>query len=224
MSQEFISHLRNELLSFRNPAYALSGIILHITMKHSLSTAIMLLGALLANGQQEITITSKSGAATARCLSPSSGVISKIVDVTIDDSADRDTFHMSYEGFDGVVLHVAPYDTSFYVARNGTNYYLLESDEMPEDVWLDNLGCMYKNVRYPALAREKSIDGTVLIEIYLDQSGCIESAVALTSLGYGLEDSAIKAIRACDCKWVVATWGGILEPTVIRLPVGYRLR
>jgi len=185
--------------------------------------AFLICGASLS-GQEEVIITSTDGSVAVTCLSPTSGVISRITNVELHSDSGQDTFELVSDEYPGLVLHIAHFDTAMYVNSNGTRYYVHEYGELPEDEWLANLRCLYKSIKYPPRAREKGIGGTVLLNVYLDQSGCVENVVAKTNFGYGLEQSALDAVRACSCKWKVAYWGGITQNTLLRLPVSFRLQ
>ena len=187
------------------------------------SLGVFLTSNLSLSGQEEVMLKSLDGSVSVTCLSPTPGVITRITDVERLSDSDQDTFQLVSDEYHGLILQIAHFDTAMYVNANGRRYYVHEYGELPEEEWFANLRCLYKAVKYPALAREEGIGGTVILDVFLDQTGCVESVNTTTNFGYGLEDAAVNAVKACSCRWSVATWGGIQQHTLLRLPVSFRL-
>lgn len=61
----------------------------------------------------------------------------------------------------------------------------------------DGPGFMHQVVpRYPRLARELGREGTVLLRLTLDASGRLNQVEVLRKAGYGLDEEAVRAVRA----------------------------
>lgn len=54
------------------------------------------------------------------------------------------------------------------------------------------------NIRYPDMAREKKIGGTVLVSVVIDADGNIEDAFIHEGIGGGCNDEALRAVRLLD--------------------------
>jgi len=80
---------------------------------------------------------------------------------------------------------------------------------------------LQRRVVYPELAREYEIEGKVEIKFFLDSKGEVGHFEIMNSLGYGLEDAAIRALRTID--WVPAEKDGKAIPFGVVVPVVFRL-
>ena len=54
------------------------------------------------------------------------------------------------------------------------------------------------NIRYPDMAKEKKIGGTVLISVVIDADGHMEDAFIHEGIGGGCNDEALRAVRLLD--------------------------
>ena len=75
---------------------------------------------------------------------------------------------------------------------------------------------------YPPAALEAEIEMDVPIDIVVDATGRVVSARAVIRAGYGLDDSALRAIR--DCRFSPALRAGLPVPVRMRWTVQFRLR
>jgi protein TonB len=67
-------------------------------------------------------------------------------------------------------------------------------DEPPEPI--GGLETLMRNVRYPPIAREAGIEGTVVIQAFINDRGVVTETVVAKSLpGTGLDEAAVEAIR-----------------------------
>lgn len=76
-----------------------------------------------------------------------------------------------------------PKDETWYVAV----------EEMPEAY--GGLSSVSVKAEYPEQAKAANIHGTVYILAYIDESGVVQKTVVAKGLGYGLDESAAKAVR-----------------------------
>jgi TonB family protein len=54
------------------------------------------------------------------------------------------------------------------------------------------------NIRYPDLARQKKIGGTVMVSVVIDADGNMEDAYIHEGIGGGCNDEALRAVRLLD--------------------------
>jgi len=66
---------------------------------------------------------------------------------------------------------------------------------------------LQKNLRYPEEAIESGAGGSITVQFIVDREGNISEVKALTDLGYGLADEAIRIIKRGP-KWIPAEQGG----------------
>ena len=75
---------------------------------------------------------------------------------------------------------------------------------------------------YPPLANKQGIEGTVFLELYIDQNGNIRNIVILKDPGYGFGEAAVKALKGIKC--IPAKTNGVPVAVRIRYPVRFKLK
>jgi len=75
---------------------------------------------------------------------------------------------------------------------------------------------------YTAAARKNRIEGTVILEVIIDENGVAKVTDILQPLGMGLDDSAVNAVEKM-WKFAPATRGGIPIPQNAEIEVTFRL-
>ena len=78
-------------------------------------------------------------------------------------------------------------------------------------------------VKYPALARENEIEGTVVVSFVVTKSGTIENIEILRDIGAGCGASVLKAMKRLG-KFYPGKHNGRPVAVVYRLPVKFQLR
>ncbi len=66
--------------------------------------------------------------------------------------------------------------------------YYLSAEVMPEPI--GGFDALQKRLFYPALAKQKKIEGTVKIEAFINQYGDVTKADVIQGIGYGCDESA----------------------------------
>lgn len=79
-----------------------------------------------------------------------------------------------------------------------------------------------KNQQYPALARQRKVEGRVLMEFMVQKDGTLTDAKVLKPLGSGLDQEALRLIKAAP-KWQPATFQGQPVKQKMVLPVLFQL-
>lgn len=85
---------------------------------------------------------------------------------------------------------------------------------------------VYKNVKYPSIARENNADGRVIVRFVIDELGWIESIQLLEDPGFGMGDSVrevLLSMRDKDLQWRPGRQGGNLVKVAFTLPVQFHL-
>lgn len=80
-----------------------------------------------------------------------------------------------------------------------------------------------KNISYPKIAAENNIEGKVIAQFIVEQDGSISNASVLRKMGWGMDEEAIRVIRAMP-NWKPGKQNG--KPVRIRytLPVNFKLK
>lgn len=79
-----------------------------------------------------------------------------------------------------------------------------------------------KNQQYPALARQRKIEGRVMVEFIIQKDGSLTDAKVLKPLGSGLDQEALRLIKTAP-KWTAATYKGEPVRQKMVLPVLFQL-
>ncbi|GAB3305295.1 energy transducer TonB [Hymenobacter tenuis] len=79
-----------------------------------------------------------------------------------------------------------------------------------------------KNQRYPALARQRKVEGRVMMEFIIQKDGTLSDIKPIKRLGSGLDEEAIRLIKAAP-KWQPATYKGEPMRQKMVLPVVFSL-
>lgn len=103
----------------------------------------------------------------------------------------------------------------------------LHSHKDKSECTKDNLAMLiYPNMRYPAKARENSIEGTVQAEFVIDKSGKMSNIKITKSLSPECDEAVIKALKKVADQgaiWMPAEHKGIKVNSLYTLPVNFFL-
>jgi protein TonB len=79
-----------------------------------------------------------------------------------------------------------------------------------------------KNQQYPALARQRKIEGRVMMEFVVQKDGSLTDAKVVKPLGSGLDQEALRLIKTAP-KWTPATYQGQPLKQKMVLPIVFQL-
>jgi periplasmic protein TonB len=79
------------------------------------------------------------------------------------------------------------------------------------------------NLRYPDVARETGIEGTVYIEFVVAADGSVRNAKILRGIGGGCDEEALRAVMAMPT-WIAGKQRGKAVNVAFNLPVSFKLR
>ncbi len=85
---------------------------------------------------------------------------------------------------------------------------------------------IYKNIKYPAIARENGVEGTVVIRFYVDKDGSIKEPQILKDIGAGTGAEAMRVVKMMNSmgeKWTPGKQRGKTVKVYFNLPVKFRL-
>ncbi len=85
---------------------------------------------------------------------------------------------------------------------------------------------IYKNIRYPAMARENGVQGQVVVSFVVNKDGSVTDAKILRDKGAGLGEEALRIVRSFNSlpqKWTPGKQRGKPVKVQYNLPVRFRL-
>lgn len=94
-------------------------------------------------------------------------------------------------------------------------------DQMPE--LLNLYSILSKNIRYPELAKEGGISGTVIINFVIDEEGNVEKTSVLKGIGYGCDQEALRVVSLLP-KWKPGIKNGQPVKVSFNLPIRFTLK
>ena len=80
-----------------------------------------------------------------------------------------------------------------------------------------------KNIKYPSIARENGIQGKVFVTFVVDAEGKVKDAKILRGLGSGLDDEALRVVRAMPA-WKPGMQNGRVVQVQYNLPIVFTLK
>ncbi len=82
---------------------------------------------------------------------------------------------------------------------------------------------IYKNIKYPAEARNKSIQGTVYVQYQIDEQGFVKDAKIEQGIGGGCDEEVLRVLKAMP-RWTPARKDSkAIAANYLMLPVNYKL-
>jgi TonB family protein len=79
-----------------------------------------------------------------------------------------------------------------------------------------------ENLRYPASAKEKKVEGTVYVIFVVDKEGITKNPEILRGVGAGLDEEAMRVIQESPA-WTPGMQHGTLVNVKLRMPIRFRL-
>jgi len=81
---------------------------------------------------------------------------------------------------------------------------------------------LHDNIKYPAIARESCIEGTVYVEFVIGKDGAITGANIKRGIGGGCNEEALKLVKAMP-KWKPGRYEGKAVKVKYTLPIKFKL-
>ena len=82
---------------------------------------------------------------------------------------------------------------------------------------------LQETIKYPPLAREAGIQGTVYVKFVVNKSGKISDVVILRGIGGGCDEEAVRVVQAMP-DWKPGRQNGLPVPVYFTLPVKFILK
>ena len=116
-----------------------------------------------------------------------------------------------------------------YKAKQDAEWIQLELDEdewpkptIGKEAWLMR---MYREMRYPAVAREASVQGTVVLEVDVKRSGHVQNVTVVQSVSPEVDAEAIRAfLYSIDGGYEPFYYAEAILPFKFEVPVRFKLQ
>lgn len=85
---------------------------------------------------------------------------------------------------------------------------------------------IYKNLKYPAIARENGIEGQVVLQFVVDKDGSVTDAKIVRDIGAGCGEAAqlvVEGMNKMSTKWTPGKQRGRPVRVLYTLPVKFKL-
>ncbi len=85
---------------------------------------------------------------------------------------------------------------------------------------------IYKNIKYPAIARENGVEGNVVVQFVVDKDGSINKAKVVRDIGAGCGEEALRVVELMNTKglkWTPGKQRGRAVKVQFNLPIKFRL-
>ena len=178
----------------------------------------------LLSAQDQFKFTSADGNVIVTCNVQSSKIVTGIASVLVKNGRVDTIVHLPTEKRDDIFLHITDRDTALFVQVDDDRYYLYHLvSELSEAERNTSLLCTYSRVIYPQHAMSRGAEGTVIVDAYLDEEGCVVSIDTKTDIGYGLEKATVRAVKKCSCQFPQVKFQGVYVKTVYTIPMLFRM-
>jgi protein TonB len=97
--------------------------------------------------------------------------------------------------------------------------YVDFAETMPEPI--GGLEAIYKNIKYPDMARKAGIQGRVYAIVFVNEEGEVEDVKVLKGIGGGCDEAAIDGIK--KSKFKPGSNGGIPVKVKLSIPIAFKL-
>jgi len=81
---------------------------------------------------------------------------------------------------------------------------------------------VYKNIKYPPIARENGVEGTVVVRFIVRKNGEITDAQVIMDIGQGCGEEAMRVVNMMP-NWEPGTQDGAPVDVYFNLPIKYKL-
>ena len=93
-------------------------------------------------------------------------------------------------------------------------------EQMPE--LIGGLGEIQKKIKYPEIARKAGVEGRVIIQFIVDESGNVSEPAVVRGIGAGCDEEALRVVR--DAKFKPGRQRGKSVKVKMSLPITFKLK
>lgn len=85
------------------------------------------------------------------------------------------------------------------------------------------LSTYMRQLNYPEQARQKNVQGRVVVSFVVDTMGVAQNHKVLTGIGAGCDEEALRVARSIPHEWIPGRKGGHAVPVEYELPFTFRM-
>ncbi|OON69126.1 hypothetical protein B0919_10485 [Hymenobacter sp. CRA2] len=116
-----------------------------------------------------------------------------------------------------------PEDHPYRIQLNG-EWQMASLDRPPLYVGGEAVLATYiRQLTYPDQARERNVQGRVIVRFVIDTLGVASDHQVLTGIGAGCDEEALRTARAIPHEWIPGRKGGRAVPVQYELPFVFRI-
>lgn len=156
-------------------------------------------------------------------------VAPKVVEDTVEE-----TGMMVQDELSQTVTNVAPSDEEIVVEDNSKNQVIEEAppqeiftvvEEQPGFPGGDEarIQFLHENIKYPQLAKESGIQGTVYVNFVVEPDGSVSNVTVLRGIGGGCDEEAVRVVKAMP-KWAPGKQRGRPVRVSFNMPIKFTLQ
>ncbi len=105
---------------------------------------------------------------------------------------------------------------------SGCDQEFLSKKEKQECTTSKLLAHVYSKIKYPEIARQSGIEGTVYIKFVIEKDGSVTNTTVLRDIGGGCGEEALRVVSSLP-KWTPGKQRGVPVRVQFNLPVRYKL-
>jgi len=118
-----------------------------------------------------------------------------------------------------LLQYIVDYKDTIYIG--GTELERIKTDSIKPET--ETMQYVTRKVTYPQMAKEKGIQGTVIISFIINKEGVIENPTVLKGLPYGLSEEALAVVKSMP-NWKPIIYNGRPIKRRIEVPIKFTLK
>ncbi len=123
---------------------------------------------------------------------------------------------------DNIITEVEAIEAPIYEHETMNCGSIVLQEAMPEEGMQSFYNYVSQNLNYPIKARERNIEGEILVSFVVNKKGEIVEVKAKNDIGGGCKEEAERVIRNSK-KWIAARQRGKIVPVRLTIPIVFKL-
>ena len=129
------------------------------------------------------------------------------------------------EGVEGGTKDIADFDNlKNVIVGNPAETPVTFAEQMPQFIGGDKelMGYLSKNIKYPVIAQENNVQGTVILRFVVGKDGNVKDVTILRSLDSSCDKEAVRVVKSMP-QWIPGRQNGTPVAVYYTLPVKFKL-
>lgn len=144
-----------------------------------------------------------------------------LVPVAVPDETVLDDVDLEFEALvDLEVALIPPHPPVAEQERESEPEIFVIVEQMPE--LIGGLTDLQRNVRYPEIAKRAGVQGRVIVQFVVTETGHVEDAVVVRGIGAGCDEESLRAVKQAQFR--PGMQRGKAVKVKMTLPITFRLR